>query len=72
MTGSAVKQFKKVWIGSKQFLDNGQQGVRDWSLIREKGGGLQDGKITGPKYVVPPSPIRQVKKYIAPCPHEYG
>ena len=29
-------------------------GVRDWSLVTGRGGGLKNGKITGPKLVTPP------------------
>ena len=29
--------------------------IRDWSLITGKGGGLQNGKIAGPKLFAPPT-----------------
>ena len=38
--------------------------VRDWSLITEGGGGLQNGKIAGPKVLTPLS--RQGKTCHAP------
>ena len=41
--------------------------LRDWSLITGTGGGLQNGKIEGPKLFAPP-PSRQGKTFHAPPP----
>ena len=42
-------------------------GLRDWSLITGRGG-LQNGKIAGPKLVAPPPPSRQGKFFPPPSP----
>ena len=39
--------------------------LRDWSLITGRGGGLQNGKIAGPKLFAPP-PSRQGKTFHTP------
>ena len=39
--------------------------VRDWSLITGRGG-LQNGKIAGPKLLAPPPPSRQGKTFRVP------
>ena len=41
--------------------------LRDWSLIMGTGGGLQNGRIAGPKPFVPP-PSRQGKTF---CTHPF-
>ena len=39
--------------------------LRDWSLITGRGG-LQNGKIAGPKLFAPPSPQDRVKLFASP------
>ena len=39
--------------------------LRDWSLITGRGGGLQNGKIAGPKRFAPP-PQDRVKLFAPP------
>ena len=47
-------QFRSFWVT----WEDGLVQVRDWSLIREGGGGgLQNGKIAGPKVFTPRPPL---------------
>ena len=47
------------------YFRNFYGGIRDWSLITGRGGGLQNRKIAGPKLFAPP-PSRQGKTFCAP------
>ena len=44
-----------VWgVGDGSLLGITEKSLRDWSLITGGGGGLQNGKIAGPKLFAPP------------------
>ena len=65
-SGIAAKRIKAMQQQFGGKVSN-RPNIRDWSLITGRGGGgLQNGKIAGPKLFAPPPPQDRVKLFAPP------